>query len=105
MTEKLPTHNYKWMSEEELKEIDLLNYDLNGLEGMILISESITYKQTITFKDLSQTAQKIFQEVFPEKNKKLQKYRTLYKLFRKKTTLLKQKILSFIYKTEKKIWI
>ena len=48
MTEKLPTHNYKWMSEEELKEIDLLNYDLNGSEGMILISESITYKQTIT---------------------------------------------------------
>ena len=40
------------MSEEELKEIDLLNYDLNGSEGMILISESITYKQTISVQEI-----------------------------------------------------
>ena len=85
MTQPLPTHNYKWMSTEELEKIDLLKCNLLGSEGMILKCKSITYpkelhelhnempmvaeKTTITFNDLSPTAQKIFQEVFPEKNK------------------------------------
>ena len=83
MTQPLPTHNYEWMSEEELKNVDLLKTDLSGSEGMILKCKSVTYpkelheihnemplvaeKQTIFFKDLSPTAQKIFKEVFPEK--------------------------------------
>ena len=85
MTQPLPTNSYEWMTEEELKKIDLLNYDLLGSEGMILKCKSLTYpeelhelhcempmvaeKQTITFNELSPTAQNIFQKVFPEKNK------------------------------------
>ena len=90
MTQPLPTHNYEWIDEKELKNIDLLKCDLSGSEGMILECKSITYpkelhelhnempmiaeKQTITYNDLSPTAQKIFKEVFPEKKRKLQKY-------------------------------
>ena len=70
-------------SRKELKNIDLLKCDLSGSEGMILECKSIIYpkelhelhnempmiaeKQTITYNDLSPTAQKIFKEVFPEK--------------------------------------
>ena len=121
MTQPLPTHNYEWIKKEELEKIDLLNCDLSGSEGMILECKSITYpkelhelhnempmiaeKQTITFKDLSPTAQKIFKEVFPEKNENYKSSKLCTNFLEKKTMLLMHKILNFIYKMELKFLV
>ena len=47
MTEALPTGEYEWMTTEELDNLDINNFDLEGEVGMVLECEEIVYPEEL----------------------------------------------------------
>ena len=114
MTEALPTHEYEWMTEEELSNLNLDNYDLDGDVGMVLECEEISYpeelhqkhqefpmiaaRRVINFSDLSPISKQCHSEVFPEKNQRHKNEKLCTDFTKKKNYVAHAKNIKFYLK-------